>query len=457
MELGVWGTTMGDILLLVMGVAAVVYLLFCAVIIYAFQATVETAEAKVITIVISIAIALGGPVLYYWVGLKKSESEKVAIQESTNAVISTCANAPVIPVSGHSASSYFVDKKLLDMLLHRSGSSPGFDQLAEFLLTSGLDSLEFGPHSNTYSPSELGNGLLGRSDGFKGKYVRLSIADMGNEVCSPFKSLVERFPSVYWPSLRKKGLPLGKCIGIELLGKPEARYQIWTSGASVKPSNSYAHSWDRYRIQLVDTSSAQWTLISEVTEDFAYAGGGKAGSSYYFPCGENRKDRIKAFSQNIRPISEPRKAPKITIEQITPKVFVEISDKDIRKFEWLPKTGENVAYQRVTADGKAWIDSVYVAKGVGQPGATISLQGYAISVVEDGKITQVPVAVDAHGYYQDVRGLGVNGAQFATVITNNYQNSLFIFDSTKRTTSIHRLSPEQNCMILDCSPTKPRN
>lgn len=93
------------------------------------------------------------------------------------------------------------------------------------------------------------NGMIGSYVvGEKGDYFRFYLDDAGSEKCKKFDEKFQGFPTLYYPLLRQKGLPVSKCIAGERVEKPLSQYEmVVINKEDGEPFGDYEYYQMQYR------------------------------------------------------------------------------------------------------------------------------------------------------------------------------------------------------------------
>lgn len=434
-----------ELFLLVVGGIALAYVAGVGIVLCIAVFLVPASKPKVRALVALLGIA--GAVAYPIGWLAKQEKQAAAVaQERARQRTEACSKV-ALQARGHVADGQlFVDLGFVDMLVGSRGapfSSSGtadYERLLHFMLEERLEALEFDSREHLLPD---GRNL--------GPVTRLQLERIPNPSCSTFHRWIRRYPAQDYPPLRAGGLPPGVCVGLQFADAPQSRYQVRVHETVLAQT---AHGWLRqYEVALVDSRDTGPGPIASMVEVYSYGGGGNAGSHFSFPC-ENGATKVQAFEKFFTGTGSALLGTPALTEVAPPDRVAPADDlRRLARYDWHGAPGKDWSSNLIDSEGAAWVVSRHGVRGAGQPGATVSLEGYALTVLTGDAWLQVPIAwagVNA----RNVTGLGRKDGMIAVIGLSSWDNEkadkvLFELDPRSRTARATALSPQQYAALQE--------
>lgn len=235
------------------------------------------------------------------------------------------------------------------------------------------------------------DGMIGRYVvGGKGDYFRFYLDDAGSEKCKKFDEDFQGSPTLYYPSLRQKGLPVSKCIAGERVEKPLSQYEmVVINKEDGEPFGDYEYYQMQYR------EIATKKIVAKLSH---------VQYKYRFSCYDRREedkffDFITAAPNEVLPPKNeqvnvyeppPFEVSKEVYAALYSRAYSGKTIKEINRnyFNWKMKLSNT----RMALDGLISLDALYYSgrSGFQYIGDALNIVGKGKTYkvfVQDGKIT----------------------------------------------------------------------
>jgi hypothetical protein len=392
----------------IVGGIFLVYAVVSTVVIAAVNSMLPKGKTRDIVWFVLVLFAICAPFAYLG---RQDHTEQMTLQTNKQIVAEACRANEQKQLSVLRENDVFIDRRFLKMVVEPVQESFYFDRVIQYFLRSKLNSLE------TQNSVGGGSTLVG-GDKVRKKIIKLSIADLSDPRCKTFNEFVdwERYASLNFPWVRELGLVKGSCMALELNDQISSNAQITLHQSDIELSGN-PYWMARYDIDLIDTSTEPATKYATLVEHYSGGGGGNAGYHYGFPCGEKDNRRVLEFNEAL--VGQGNQRVRVpTISRVSTPIDavsnVGVSKSLLSKLHWDSVPEQSWVTGVISSDRTVWLSNVYVTKGAGQPGASISLEGYELNILGEDVIYRTPITIGGVNSV-DITGLARTTDGFALI------------------------------------------
>ncbi|KAL0630432.1 hypothetical protein Q9L58_010721 [Maublancomyces gigas] len=322
------------------------------------------------------------------------------------AIREECKENSVTVIDTATSDALYVDRAYLRILVNPFGDSYGLNDIVSFMLLNGYSTLD------TTNRDRNGNELIYDRE-LDNSAIRISIKSLGDPACDAF-DYTKRYPAQAWPWLRRLGIQLDECIGVERISANERSALRIFVNENVMHTQSNGFWWQsRLDVRVVDSSITPERVLARLTDHYGGSGGGKTGYHHRFLCEEGDR-QIRTFSRAFASTGDRHRAPEVLEGRNDSRepVLGKISDDEFRKLVWIVTPRKIWSSNIIDPRGTVWVS--WAPKGLDN--------SYTFNTFLGNSIFSARISLPEKRGLQDITGLAAITSGWAVVAGINIRS-----------------------------------